>query len=83
MKRHEGDIYYTKEFNSFFQVRKIHDDYWICGDFQPYFDDAATTLGQQQLSYEFISNSILITAIDKCEYAYPNNGYWRVRINDN
>lgn len=83
MARHDGDVYYNQEHEQFFQVRGIHDDYLICGGFSTFYDDCQTTLREQNLSYRLVSDSILVSAIDECEYAEATNVgglvSWRVK----
>ncbi len=69
MTSHDGEVYYSKEYNRFFQVRGIHDDYLICGGFSEFYDDAKTMLREQNLSYRLTGAATLVRAIDECEDA--------------
>jgi len=72
-------VYYSPQFNRFFQLRKIKDDCCICGAFTEYYEDSITTIQEQQLSFDFIKECILVKSLDKLTKFVKYDGIgWRV-----
>lgn len=76
-----GEIYFSLEARKFFQIRGIHDDWYLCSGFSPYYEDVLTTTREQKLSHQYLMEKAKPTpgAIDLFPEAEYDGVGWRVR----
>lgn len=83
IEENKGEVFYDKRYNRLFQVRGVHDDYLLCGDFCKYYKDAKTNVLTQKLSWNYLKGCIKIKNLDEHPDVLKFNGYgWRVKKND-
>lgn len=76
----EDNVYYAKEYDRFFQVRVIHDDYILCGGFREYYNDAKIDRREQKLSWKFLEDCVKVENLDDHPELWNYDGFgWKGR----
>lgn len=80
-----GEVYYDPDRRQFFQVRQKTVRIWkvfprkilICSGFSNYYNDAKTTISEQELPPNHLKNCLKVTAIDKILGVHYDGTGWR------
>ena len=80
-KAEVGEVWFSLEARKFFQIRGVHDDWFLCGGFCDYYEDSMTNTLEQRLSPQYLQEKAMLVpgAIDLFPEAEYDSVGWRVK----
>jgi len=77
---HPGQVYYDSRTNRFLQLRKRHDDFYLCCDFSKSYRDTLTIKAEQKLSPKYLEGCIEVECLDEHPELWEHDGFgWIVK----
>ena len=76
-KAEVGEVWFSLEAGKFFQIRGVHDDWFLCGGFCDYYEDSMTNTLKQRLSPQYLQEKAMLVPGAIAHLIGLPPGFWR------